>query len=210
MDDSTENGRIIRRSRTRKQASGIGSVCGCPGRRRRGARHDIRPDRRQDDGLRNRLRRKEDDRKPHRAVSRRKINRRDIKVPAMVLARDAVGRRPAAFVAGMSAIVRILVAETQHRTAGNGNERRHRHHHDGGESPRPSAETHCSHAVNYTTISVNALLRNCLFTARSTHHNGHWHDAEVAVSESKPAGCQKTSLNVAPSPGFDTTVTSPP
>lgn len=157
MDDSTENGRIIRRSRTRKQASGIGSVCGCPGRRRRRARHDIRPDRRQDDGLRNRLRRKEDDRKPHRAVSRRKINRRDIKVQAMVLARDAVGRRPAAFVAGMSAIVRILVAETQHRTAGNGNERRHRHHHDGGESPRPSAETHCSHDVNYTTISVNRL-----------------------------------------------------
>lgn len=173
MDDSTENGRIIRRSRTRKQASGIGSVCRCPGRRRRGARHEIRPDRRQDDGLRNRLRRKEDDRKPHRAVSRRKNNRRDIKVQAMVLARDAVRRRPAAFVAGMSAIVRILVAETQHRTAGNGNERRHRHHHDGGESPRPSAETHCSHAVNYTTISVNALsTEGCHRQKRIRFHHG--------------------------------------
>ncbi len=29
------------------------------------------------------------------------------------------------------------------------------------------------------------MLRNCLFTARSTHHNGHWHDAEVKVHGDK-------------------------
>ena len=74
---------------------------------------------------------------------------------------DAVGPRPAAFVAGAAAIVRILVAKAEHRPAGNGNERRHRHHHDGGEPPRPLADAHDSHDANYTTNLVNGLSTSC-------------------------------------------------
>ena len=100
-----------------------------------------------------------DNREPHPSVGSRKIDRRDIKMQAILRMRNAVGRRSAAaFVAGVPAIIRILVTQAEHRTAGNGDERRHRYHHDDGEPLRPFASAYDLHAVNYTTIPVNGLV----------------------------------------------------
>ena len=101
----------------------------------------------------------EDNREPHPSVGSRKINRRDIEMQAILRMRNAVGRRSTtAFVAGMPAIIRILVAQAEHRPAGNGDERRHRHLHDDGEPLRPFASAYDLHVANYTTIPVNGLV----------------------------------------------------
>ena len=51
---------------------------------------------------------------------------------------NAVRRGNAALMTGVSASIRILIAQAQLRPAGDGDERSHRRHHDSRRLPHPS------------------------------------------------------------------------
>jgi len=71
------------------------------------------------------------DRKTDVIVGQSQIRSGNIEVKTIFALGNAVRHGHAALVADLSAIIRILVAKAQIRTPGNGNERRHRRHHDG-------------------------------------------------------------------------------